>query len=99
MCGCYHMSPTGDVARNPGMCPDWELNLQLFGSQAVLNPLSHTSQGPNLFKINVTVGIPSSLAIFPTCLCLLSLVILNSLKQNYNPRVLDIDLIDMHHNK
>ena len=26
--------PTGDLARNPGMCPDWELNWQPFGSQA-----------------------------------------------------------------
>ena len=21
-----HISLTGDLARNPGMCPDWELN-------------------------------------------------------------------------
>ena len=21
-----HAPPTGDLARNPGMCPDWELN-------------------------------------------------------------------------
>ena len=21
-----HMTPTGDLARNPGMCPDWEWN-------------------------------------------------------------------------
>ena len=26
--------PTGDLARNPGMCPDWELNWQPFSSQA-----------------------------------------------------------------
>ena len=26
--------PTGDLARNPGMCPDWESNQQLFGSKA-----------------------------------------------------------------
>ena len=26
--------PTGDLAHNPGMCPDWELNWRLFGSQA-----------------------------------------------------------------
>ena len=26
--------PTGDVARNPGMCPDWESNWRPFGSQA-----------------------------------------------------------------
>ena len=27
-------SPTGDLAHNPGMCPDWELNQQPFGLQA-----------------------------------------------------------------
>ena len=27
------MSPTGDLAHNPGMYPDWELNWQPFGSQ------------------------------------------------------------------
>ena len=26
--------PAGDLACNPGMCPDWELNLRPFGSQA-----------------------------------------------------------------
>ena len=26
--------PTGDLACNPGMCPDWESNQQPFGSQA-----------------------------------------------------------------
>ena len=29
-----HASPTGDLARKPGMCPDWELNWQSFGSEA-----------------------------------------------------------------
>ena len=24
---------TGDLAHNPGMCPDWELNQRPFGSQ------------------------------------------------------------------
>ena len=28
------MPPTGDLAHTPGMCPDWELNWQPFGSQA-----------------------------------------------------------------
>ena len=37
--------PTGDLAYNPGMCPDWESNQQPFGSQVGINPLSHTSQG------------------------------------------------------
>ena len=26
--------PTGDLACNPGMCPDWESNWQPFGLQA-----------------------------------------------------------------
>ena len=29
-----HAPPTGDLAHNPGMCPDWELNRWPFGSQA-----------------------------------------------------------------
>ena len=28
------MPPTQDLARNPGMCPDWESNQLPFGSQA-----------------------------------------------------------------
>ena len=31
--GCLSHALTGDLACNPGMCPDWELNWQLFGSQ------------------------------------------------------------------
>ena len=42
--------PTGDMACNPGMCPDWESNHQPFGSQPLLNPLSYTSQMSNLFE-------------------------------------------------
>ena len=26
-------APTRDQTRNPGVCPDWESNLQLFGAQ------------------------------------------------------------------
>ena len=40
-----HVVPTGDLACNPGMCPDWESNQRPFGLQPVLNPLSYTSQG------------------------------------------------------
>ena len=29
-----HAPYTGDPACNPGLCPDWELNLRSFGSQA-----------------------------------------------------------------
>ena len=34
MCGCLSSAPYWDLACNPGMCPDWELNQQPFGSQA-----------------------------------------------------------------
>ena len=37
--------PAGDLAHNLGMCPDWVSNQQPFGSQAMVNPLSYTSQG------------------------------------------------------
>ena len=33
-CGCLSSAPTGDLAHNPGMCPDWESIPGLFGSQA-----------------------------------------------------------------
>ena len=29
-----HRPSTGDLVRNPGMCPDWEWNQRPFGSQA-----------------------------------------------------------------
>ena len=37
--------PTGDLARNPGMCPDSESTGDPSVRRPVLNPLSHTSQG------------------------------------------------------
>ena len=40
--------PTGDLVHNPSMGLDWEMNQWLFGSQAVLIPLSHTSQGEGI---------------------------------------------------
>ena len=46
-----HVAPTGDLACNPGMCPDWESNWRPFGLQAGAQPLSHTSQGkPRIFN-------------------------------------------------
>ena len=33
-----HVPPTGDLAHNPGMFPDWESNQQPFGSQASTQP-------------------------------------------------------------
>ena len=37
-------APNWGPGRNPGMCPDWELNQRPFSSQANAPPLSHTSQ-------------------------------------------------------
>ena len=47
--------PTWNLVCNPSMCPHWELNQQLFDSQADAQPLSHTSQGYILlFLVQVT---------------------------------------------
>ena len=34
MCGCLLWGPTGDLAHNPGLSPDWESNWWPFGLQA-----------------------------------------------------------------
>ena len=47
--------PTGDLAHNPGMCPDWESNQRPFGSQSMLNPPNYSSQGQN-FDCNCRDG-------------------------------------------
>ena len=38
----------GDLARNPGMCPDWESNQQPFGSQASAKSTEPYQPGLNL---------------------------------------------------
>ena len=40
-----HAPPTGDLAGNPGMCPDWDPLVR----RPELNQLSHTSQGMKNF--------------------------------------------------
>ena len=42
------VSPAGDLARNPGMCPDWELNWQPFGSKAGTQSTEPHEPGPFL---------------------------------------------------
>ena len=44
--------PTGDLARNPGMWPDWESNWRPVGSQPALSPLSQASQGWSILSIS-----------------------------------------------
>ena len=48
-----HMPPTGDLAHNPGMCPDWESNQWPFGSQASIQ--STELHYPGLFEKEVII--------------------------------------------
>ena len=50
MCGCLLHTPTGDLANNPGMCPDWESNRQPFGSQAGAQSTEPHQPGLNNLK-------------------------------------------------
>ena len=43
------LPPTGDLACNPGMCPDWELNQWLFGSWAGTQSTEPHQPGPNTY--------------------------------------------------
>ena len=56
-CGvASHMPPTGDLARNAGMCPDWESNRWPFGSQAGAHSTVFSSQGREhslVFLLNI----------------------------------------------
>ena len=49
------MPSTGDLAHNPGMCPDWEWTSNFLLCSPELNPLSHPSQGWYcvIFKFNI----------------------------------------------
>ena len=42
-----HAPLTGDLAHNPGMCPDWELSQLPFGSQACVQPTKPHQPGQN----------------------------------------------------
>ena len=41
-----HTPPVGDLVHNPGMYPDWELNQQLFASQAGAQTTEIHQPGP-----------------------------------------------------
>ena len=47
-----HLPPTGDLAHNPGMCPDWESNLLPFGSQS--SAQSTEPHHPGLIVISIS---------------------------------------------
>ena len=42
--------PTGDLAGNPDMCPDWESNQQCFGSQVSTQSTESHQPGPYMFS-------------------------------------------------
>ena len=44
-----HVPPTGDLASNPGMCPDWELNWQPFGLQTSAQSIEPHQLGKDCF--------------------------------------------------
>ena len=48
-----HVPPTGDLAHNPGMCPDWESNQQPFGSQGATHSTGPHQPGP---KLRLSIG-------------------------------------------
>ena len=41
--------PTGNLACNPGMCPDWELNRRPFGLQVGARPTEPHQPGPPMY--------------------------------------------------
>ena len=43
-----HTPPTGGLAHNPGMCPDWESNQRPFGSQAGTPSTESHQPGQNI---------------------------------------------------
>ena len=49
-----YKSPTGDLAHNPGICPDWESNRQPFGSQARAQSTELHQPGSFLFSWHST---------------------------------------------
>ena len=54
--------PTGDLANNPGMCPDWELNQQPFGSQASTQSTEPHQPEPAIVNITRMVWHPCNLS-------------------------------------
>ena len=46
----FCMPPTGDLAWNPGLCPDWDLTAYGLVRRAALSPQRHTIQGPTKYS-------------------------------------------------
>ena len=50
----FHGPPTGDLAHNRGMCPDWESNQWPFGSQADTQSTEPHQPGPYIIFKSIT---------------------------------------------
>ena len=60
MCDCPLYALIGDLACNPGMCPDWESNWKPFGSQASTQSTEPHQPGPIhyfYFKVSGTINL------------------------------------------
>ena len=57
MCGCLSH---GDLAFNPGMCPDWESNQQTLGSPASTQSTDPHQPGLSVQFLNVQFHLQSS---------------------------------------
>ena len=55
-----HVPPAGDLARSPGMCPDWESNQRPFALQAGTQSTEPHQPGPyfHLFNIDSSMFLP-----------------------------------------
>ena len=68
-----HTSPTGGPVCNPGMCPDWELNWRLFGSQASTQSTEPYQPGPKMhFPSHLCVTSVTDASKFTATGCLLA---------------------------
>ena len=54
------MFPAGNLAHNPGRCPDWESNQWPFGSQAGTRSTEPHQPGPKFFKFVVIFNLQKS---------------------------------------
>ena len=62
--------PAGDLACNPGMCPDWELNWRPFGLQASTQSFGPHQPGLHVIFLSYTDYINKCLYIqMALCVC------------------------------
>ena len=70
MCGCLsHIPLTGNLACNPSMCPDWELNLRPLGLQSGAQPTEpHQPRPSTTFFFKKAVGLSTVSGDLVTCI-------------------------------